>query len=197
MIRVPWLSYEDVRGIADRFLAQHHPAGTIPVPMDEIVEFGLGINIIPLPGLRDDHGIDGFLSMDMTEISVDAYVFEKRHARYRFTLGHESAHLVLHGDILRAVAPTSVDDWKKFVRNLPERDRASLEWQAYAFAGLVLVPREPLALAYRDAMRQADEIGIDPKSVPDVTRQYVTTFIGRAFEVSGEVVDKRLTYDGI
>lgn len=196
-IRVPRLSYEDLRGIADRFLAQHHPTTSIPVPIEAIVEFGLDINIIPLPGLHGDHGIDGFLSTDMTEISVDSYVFESRPARYRFTLAHESAHLVLHGDILKEVAPSSIPDWKRFVRELPERDREWLEWQAYAFAGLVLVPRDPLAGAFREAVRRADEVGIDLKAAPDVARQYVATSIGRLFEVSTAVVDKRLGYDGV
>jgi len=45
----------------------------VPVPIEEIVEFGLGINIIPLPGLHVSHEIDGFLSADMTEISVDLH----------------------------------------------------------------------------------------------------------------------------
>jgi hypothetical protein len=75
-IRGPRLSYEDLREAADRFLAEHGVAGQVPVPIEEIVEFGLGINIIPLPGLHVSHEIDGFLSADMTEISVDLHVFE-------------------------------------------------------------------------------------------------------------------------
>ena len=68
----PILSYRDLRRRAGDFLRTHHPAGTIPVPIEEIVEF-----------------------------------------RYR----------------------------KRFQRDLDEADRGWLEYQAYAFAGLILVPK--------------------------------------------------------
>jgi len=80
-IRVPRFSYEDLRGAANRFLAEHGVADQVPVPIEEIVEFGLGVNIIPLPGLHEGHEIDGFLSADMTGISVDLHIFrESPHA---------------------------------------------------------------------------------------------------------------------
>lgn len=43
---MPRLSYEDLREAADRFLAEHGVADQVPLPIEEIVEFGLGINII-------------------------------------------------------------------------------------------------------------------------------------------------------
>ncbi len=191
------LSYDDLRGRAEEFLRQHHPAETIPVPIEEIVEFGFGINIIPLPGLHGDHDIDGFISASLTEIFVDLFVFESRPTRYRFTLAHEIAHLVLHGDALKEVRPRSVAEWKRFVSRLSEKDRGWLEWQAYCFAGLVLVPPTPLAAEYRTAVRMADEEGIEITAHGGMARQYVATYIGRAFEVSATVVEKRLVYDGV
>ncbi len=196
-VRVPRLSYEDVRGSADAFLDEHHRSRVIPVPIEDIVEFHFGINIIPLPGLHADFGTDGFLSADMTEISVDLAVFEGRPARYRFTLAHELGHLVLHGEHLKAATPTSLADWKRFVRELSEPERGSMEWQAYAFAGLVLAPRDPLDQAYREARRSADEAGIDIEANVHLARHYVSSSIATIFEVSAEVIDRRLVFDGI
>ena len=51
-IKAPILSYDDVRRRADEFLALHHPDRTIPVPIEEIVEFELGMDIVPTPGLH-------------------------------------------------------------------------------------------------------------------------------------------------
>lgn len=196
-IRVPKLSYEDVRREADRFLSAQHPSVEIPVPIEEIVEFRLGLKIVPLPGLHVRYDIDGFLSGDLVEISVDLHVFESFPSRYRFTLAHEVGHVVLHGDALKAVRPASVTDWKWFVQELSERDRGWLEWQAYAFAGLVLAPRDPLTRAYRDACRFAQEQGIDPEANLDIARDYIARAIGDLFEVSATVIDKRLVKDGI
>lgn len=126
-IRVPRLSYEGLRGAANRFLTEHGVADQVPVPIEEIVEFGLGVNIIPLPGLHESHEIDGFLSADMTAISVDLHIFESHPTRYGFTLAHEVGHLVLHGEALKAVAPASIADWRTFVCELAEPNREWLE----------------------------------------------------------------------
>ncbi len=46
------LSYEDIRKRADDFLISHHPERSIPIPIEEIIEFQLDIHISPLPGLK-------------------------------------------------------------------------------------------------------------------------------------------------
>lgn len=43
------LSYAELRGASERFLTEHHPFGTTPVPIEEIVEFRFGIDIVPIP----------------------------------------------------------------------------------------------------------------------------------------------------
>ena len=128
---------------------------------------------------------------------MDLYVFESRPARYRFTLAHEVAHVVLHGDSLKQVMPATVPDWKQFVRDLPEADREWLEYQAYAFAGLVLVPQAPLLREYRAALRRADEAGINLEQFPEVAKQYMATSIAKTFEVSATVIEKRLAKDTV
>ena len=52
------LSYEQIRGRATEFLKQHHPSGTIPIPIEHIAEADLGIDIVPVPGLQDALVID-------------------------------------------------------------------------------------------------------------------------------------------
>ena len=59
-LRIPDRSYDELRLIAERFLAEHHPKGTIPVPVEETIEFQLGLNIIPMPGPRRFFDIDGY-----------------------------------------------------------------------------------------------------------------------------------------
>lgn len=57
----------------------------MPVPVEEIVEFGFGINIVPVPGLLAVHEVDAFTSRDLKSIMVDLSVFESRSPnRYRF-----------------------------------------------------------------------------------------------------------------
>ena len=80
-IRAPFLSYEDIRGKADKFLAKHHPEATIPVPIERIVEFELGMDIVPLPGLRRVIDAEGFTTSNLQEIHVDGDTYD--HHRHR------------------------------------------------------------------------------------------------------------------
>jgi Zn-dependent peptidase ImmA (M78 family) len=114
----PILSYEDINGCVERFLKDQHPRGTLPVPVEDIADLSLGLNIFPFPGLQRDFDIDGFISKDLTTIYVDEVIYSKRPARYRFTLAHEVGHLILHRDLIEAIHPRSVTEWQNFISNV-------------------------------------------------------------------------------
>lgn len=192
-----FLSYDDLRRRAADFLRTHHPAGTIPVPIEEIVEFKYEIDIVPVPGLQEAFAVDGFISSDLQTITVDAFVYGHRPGRYRFTLAHELAHAVLHRRIYAAHQFQRVEDWKRFQREIDEEDRRWLEWQAYAFAGLVLVPAEPLHDAHRRAVRAAARAGLSVQKAGEVAYSYIADWLAKQFEVSAQVIEKRLRKDGL
>lgn len=195
---IPRLSYEDLRMRADAILRTHHPGLAIPITIEHIVEFGFGINVMPLPGLQTIHGIDAFTSRDLRTVVVDQSVLESRSPnRYRFSLAHELAHVVLHAEMFAQITFTSVAEWKRVIASISESDWSWLEWQAYNFAGLILVPREPLRDTLEDATQRAAEQGLDVRQDPEVAEGYVYTWIGRQFEVSAQVIEKRLEKDGL
>ena len=193
----PILSYEALRRRAGDFLRTHHPGGTIPVPVEEIVELRYQIDIIPVPGLHEAFEVDGFISSDLRAITVDAFVYEHRPGRYRFTLAHELAHAVLHRRIYQEHRFRRVEDWKRFQREMDEEDRRWLEWQAYAFAGLILVAAEPLGTEYQRAARAATRVGLSLQKAGEVAQSYVADWLARRFEVSAQVIEKRLDKDGL
>jgi hypothetical protein len=160
-IQAPYFSYEDLRRQANEFLARHHPDGTIPIPIEEIVEFQLGMDIVPTPGLHQLLEVDGFISSDLREIRVDQSVYQSRPGRYRFTLAHEIGHSILHADIIRSRSFRTIAEWKTFVNSIPDKEHGWIEYQAYAFAGLLLVPSEPLAIAVRACVDKIKTEGID------------------------------------
>jgi hypothetical protein len=77
-ITAPYFSYEDLRRRATEFLARYHPAASVPVPVEEIVEFQLGIDIVPMLGLHALIETDGFITSDLREIYVDQFVYDTR-----------------------------------------------------------------------------------------------------------------------
>ena len=90
------LSYEDLRQHAEEFLAEFHEERTLPVPIEEIVEFDFQLEIIPIEGIFDELRVDAFLTSDLNRIYVDHFAMQHRRRRYRFSLAHEIGHYELH-----------------------------------------------------------------------------------------------------
>lgn len=82
-IKAPYLPYEKLRQVAADFLAKHHAAGSIPVPIERIIEFEFDIDIVPVPGLHRGFDIDSYLTSDLGEIHVDESVYKRQPGRYR------------------------------------------------------------------------------------------------------------------
>lgn len=110
--KAPYLSKDKLRQRADKFLADHHPKGTIPVPIEFIIESDFAMDIVPVPGLQSGFDVVAFITNDMSEIRVDEHVYMNRLNRYRFSLAHELAHRVLHADLWSEVEFHDVESWK-------------------------------------------------------------------------------------
>lgn len=192
-IDVPRYGYEQLRSRANLFLAKYNPKGVIPVPIEEITEFSLGLNIIPIPGLQSALEIDGFLSSDFRSLSIDQFVMERRERRYRFTLAHEIGHLWLHKDIFSKFKFSTLEGWKQFQTKIDVESYSWLEWQAYAFAGLVLAPKEPLASRRVICERQFSKEGLSPGT--EAAQYYLCKMLANDFNVSESVIEKRLLKD--
>jgi Zn-dependent peptidase ImmA (M78 family) len=192
-IPVPHLSYEQIRTKADSFLAQYNPGKKIPVPIEEIVEFSLGLNIIPLPGLQKAYDTVAFISSDFKSIYVDKSVLENQERRYRFSLAHEVGHFWLHKGCLSAFTFRSIEEWKRFECDIDDESYTWLEFQAYSFGGLVSVPREPLASCKKRLEEQIRITGMD--ATTDAAQEIVSERLKIEFNVSRGVIDKRLQKD--
>ena len=105
-LKIPFISYSDISQRVEFFFNEYHPSIDIPIPIEEIIELKIGLNIFPYPRLYRDHALNGFLSHDLSTISVDEYQYEQLNEKYRFTLAHELGHYILH---------------KSFYQNLLER----------------------------------------------------------------------------
>ena len=196
-IEAPILSYEDIRKRADVFLQKYHPSRNIPVPIEEIVEFQLGINIAPLPGMHQAFEVDGFTSSDMKSIFIDEFVYNSRPGRYMFTLAHEVGHVVLHKNVYNKAAFGNIQQWKDFINSIPDQSHRWLEYHAYAFGGLILVPREHLQRLVDEYVRRIREEGLPLKETWDFCWQHIAAQLAKDFEVSTQVIERRLEKERI
>lgn len=192
------LSYDDLRRLAEDFLEEFHEERTLPVPIEEIVEFDFEIDVVPMEGILDDLEVDAFLTSDLKQIYVDAFVLKHRYRRYRFSLAHELAHHELHRSLYERSQIRSVRDWQTVQDSISEDDYAWFEFQANSFAGLVLVPTAELADQYRAAVRAAEEAGLSQETLSsDAGKSHLARWLADQFEVSELVVEKRMEKDGL
>lgn len=202
---IPFLTNDQINNASIRFLKEHHPEDTIPVPIEEIIEFKLGLDIIPTTDLLRNFQIDGFLSGDFKDIYVDEFIQNSRPTRYRYTLGHEVGHLVLHRELFEGqVNFRSVDNWRDFVREMSERDRGFLEYHGYTFSGYLLVPKHHIEREFtahlpeiEGQLRQARESGISRATYLDFAVSAMASSLASLFDVSTEVMEKRIKNDGL
>ena len=193
---IPDYSTKDISRRGEEFLKKYHPSLSVPIPIEEIIEFEFQIDIVPLHGLHRAFEIDGFTYDDLTTISVDAFVQESRPGRYRFTLAHEIGHVVLHRDFFLEHTFSNINQWKEFVQSIPPRDYGVIEWQAYQFAGFILVPPRVLKVKYNAAIKLARDKGVlRGKHIEPVARQYVANWLAKQFIVSSEVIERCIQPD--
>lgn len=197
MADIPVYSYEDLRKKANEFLHEHHLSGNVPTPIEEIVEFDFGINIVPVLGLQREFEVEGFISSDLKNIYVDEYVYTDRITRYRFTLAHEIGHVVLHRHLYASHKFKSILRWKEFINSITEEEHSWLEYQGYAFAGLVLVPKQHLVKYTNEWTKKIKDKGISMEKNWDFAWDLITEHVAKAFLVSPDVVEKRMEKDGV
>jgi len=137
------------------------------------------------------------MSSNLKELTVDEYIYNNRLNRYRFTIAHEIGHIIMHADILKAGKIKLIDDYKRFMDGIPEPEYSKLEYQANAFAGLVLVPCQSLC---EDVDKQFFSIKKKwPELVKDskVMWEMIDTILAEKYKVSKSVIDRRITDDKI
>lgn len=197
LITVDRWSYDGLRRFAEHYLAQVHPDGTIPVPIEEIVDLQLQVDVVPMELLRD-WGVDAFTSHDRRTIYVDRGVYGHRSPnRLRFSLAHELSHILLHEKVFEAATFTDVQGWRNFIESIPAEQYGWIEYQAYALAGLLLVPSPALEEQFAVIAAELEKHGFDVQNLTSPGYAQVAKRLADLFGVSSTVIDKRAVKDGL
>ena len=198
--KAPFIKIEDIRTAADEFRAKYWPQSSLPVDIFEIIEFGLDIEIRTILNLREAGDVDALLLGDLKTIVVDQHDFlnDRAQNRLRFSIAHEIGHFVLHADIFSKIQYSSIEEWVDFFQKIPEDEYTWIEQHAYEFAGRLLVPRDKLIEKLKDAISIAETSGFDAwDSSGESAREYIAHGIARYFEVSEQVIEKRLIKENL
>jgi IrrE N-terminal-like domain len=154
--------------------------------------------MLPLLNLERDFGVDGYLTLDPTTIIIDQQQMISQETRYRFTLGHEIGHLLLHRDFYEEANIKDLPSYLAAYEALDERLLDQLEFQARNLAGRVLLPRDQFTEAARVALDWVR--GQLPHGTKVSTKGICSVIAGRIapqFNVHDKVAETRLVGDGI
>ena len=196
--KAPYISPEQIENKAAEFLREFHPDNCIPIPIEFIIEGQLGMNIVPIPGLKRGFSIEAFLSKNLLEICVDEHTYSTSENRYRFSLAHELGHKILRSSVWEQLGQfQSIKEWRDIrSAEIPENEYGYLEFHASSFAGMILAPTEPLLLEFENCVSMAKKAGVDISDPRVGGRDNVETFIGKKFQLSSAVIHRRLVYLG-
>ena len=200
-LNVQYLSNAYIASVADSFLRENGIT-SIPVNIEYIIESNYRMDIIPIPSLQTAYDIEGCSAYDFTAIFVDQHVYERIYNRYRFTLAHELGHKILHQEYYNKLNFSRISDWAEIVEQMDESDRSKMEYQAYMFAGMILVPKEILRVEFNKQLQliqshidQAQLNGISREDYLPIMTDVIANGLSPKFEVSRSVLIKRIKFE--
>jgi Zn-dependent peptidase ImmA (M78 family) len=185
------LTLHEVEQRASDFLEKYNNNNVFPLPIEEIVEIELKIFVCAVPGIKSLLGIDGFISSDFSQITIDESLYDNYLNRTRFTLAHEIGHFFLHKDWYQNNGPVDLKSYHKFYDDLDNQDYGYIENQAQTFAGLILVPKDKLINEIKK------RIGRIPSNESVAILQPIINDLTDFFAVSEGVIMKRMRKEGI
>lgn len=174
-----------------------NPEDQLPVPIEPMLEFGMGIGIVLEFGLEGIGGdeVDGYLTPDRQEIRLDWHSHLHVKTRARFTLAHELGHAILHPRVYTEVAAScqNLGQYRALMTNLDQRELGWIESQANCFAGHLLVPRGHLRREFERArLALSVDCPVGPGDLEAIIAELQPTF-----NVSAAVLRIRCTKDGL
>lgn len=196
-IKAPNQSENDIRQKAELFLNNYNSNNSIPVPIEDIIEIDLKINIVSLLELQNILPIDGFITNDFKSIYVDKGMYDNNGQRYLFTLAHEIGHMFLHEKLYNSLTIDSMKDYLNYLKNMSSGQYNKIEYQANLFAEFILVPSIPLEDSFNASVSMLKKDNFDLRK--EYNRGMATKFIARSlqneFKVSDGTILNRINQD--
>ncbi len=135
--------------------------------------------------------IEGFISNNFKNIFIDNNIYsdERYENRLRFTLAHEVGHLILHKNIILKCKFRTENEWINFREDMSEDDLDWFEWQAYEFAGRLLVPKNVLLKEIEKHKEKIDKYyeGFD-NNKDEMIIKAISRVVCTKFKVSDNVI---------
>jgi len=144
-MEVPFLKEELIIAKVRKF-KQLYCGNQLPVEIEKVAEFKLGISIRPEPNMEKLCDSDALITSGFKVIFVDSHRYGdvRYDNRLRFSLAHEVGHFILHQKVYSSFQIKEIEDIYQLIERISDQSYRSLEWQASRFASHLLIPRNTL-----------------------------------------------------
>ena len=171
MIKVRYLSQDEIEKEAERLLAEYEETAggpvKMPVPVEDITTYHLALRLgfadlhktLRIPMLRDQPDILGAIWVDTETVMIDCSLDPKHNplmaGRYRFSVAHEIGHWRLHRSyVAKDTNQASLFDGSPEPTVICRSSQAKepIEWQADFFSSCLLMPRRWVHDEWRECL---------------------------------------------
>lgn len=194
-IIIPFLNKAKISNEAERF-RQKLGDNFIPVDMEDIIEIKLQLSIVPIKNLKQLCDTDALITSNWRYVYVDydGYLDPRYRNRLRFSLAHEMGHFVLHKNLYRSFKIKKIEDYYRWIRQIPLEQYHYFEIQANKFANYLLVPRKTLidkrSRMLNKMLKESPDFAQTIKRIDKNTlNSYLAIPISKIFGVSSEVIE--------
>ena len=191
-VKCPFIKISEIQKRSREFREKYWPEDILPINLEKIIEQRLELEIIPISFLP----VDAWLQSDTKAIIVNSATYndERYDNRLRFSLAHEIGHFILHSSTYSLFPYSSIEEYQRFIRCIPDEEYNDFEWQANEFAGSLLVPRGYLIHEIQQMMVKYQQEGTERfiRESPDEILPRVSGKLARPFGVSHEVIERRV-----
>lgn len=205
---------QEAKLLLDEWAEKGHEI-TVPIPLDELVEIHLQLpfEIVDLRSQFGGHDVMGAIWFNDGTIRIDAsldpHEFPHLRGRYNFTVAHEVGHWRLHRAQLLddPNERTLFESGSKPAFVCRDGDSVPEEWQANAFAGCLLMPRDLVFNEWHawrgddapvpDADLDVRPLAGDQKRDVELAREALCKPLAERFEVSAHAMRIRLENLGL
>ena len=214
-MKVQFLPKKKIESAAQNLLYRYHekfgPEGDLPVPVEEILESYLGLDL-EFADLHKQLGVNDVLGATwvkerrvVVDQSLDPTEDPKKEGRYRFTLAHELGHWELHRHLFEDIPGQGVlfqdaPEPSIVCRSTSRKD--PMEWQADTFAGYLLMPKK-VVLEIWESIHGTREPYVAAEEITDLTTRFglseenrpsvgIARDLAQTFQVSGQAMQIRL-----
>ena len=195
-IEIPYIGNDNIKKIAERFRLKFC-GNSIPVEIENIIEFKLKLNIFPEVDMFKKCGADALITSNWKSIYVDneSFLDKSSQNRLRFSFAHEIGHLVMHKKLWGSFEIKNVKDYLNFYDQITKSQYGYIETQANKFANFLLVPRNRLDKEKKKVLKKtSSDFNLDLKIIDKETlNSYLAIPLADIFYVSQDVMEIALS----